>query len=329
MVVLCNEPVNAEEPSEAGVLDEADDVATALQSLGHAVDLRRVSLQTLLSTLEELERRRDSAVVFNLCEGLNGHAHHEPLLAGLLELHGLRFTGSPSATLSWALNKRVAKAILRFAGVRTPDARVYASTPSPEEMAAIPFPSIVKPVREDGSLGINADSVVSTAEELAARISWVNNTYHQPALVEGYLPGREFNLSVVGEGSGATALPVGEIVFEGYLPDEPRLLSHDAKWKVGSHDDVRTVPVCPAGIDERLRSALEILALTAYQAFGCRDYGRIDARLDAHGIPFVIDVNPNPDVSQVAGMALAVKRSGVSYEEFVGTIVEAAWNRPL
>lgn len=329
VVVLYNEPVNTHEPSEVGVLYEVEDVVTALGSVGREVESKRVSLGTLLTALEELRERRDTAVVFNLCEGLEGHAHHEPLLAGLLELHGLRFTGSPSAALSWALNKRVAKAILRFAGVRTPDARVCSAPPTDDEIQKISFPSIVKPVREDGSAGINAESVVTTASELCARVRWVTETYRQPALVESYLPGREFNVSVIGEGPGARLLPVGEIIYEGYLPGEPRLLTHDAKWHAGSRDDVRTIPVCPATVDKPLHSRLEALALTAYQAFGCRDYARIDVRLDARGTPFVIDVNPNPDVSRGAGLALAATKAGFSYEEFINSIVEAAWTRPL
>ncbi|MBN1424927.1 ATP-grasp domain-containing protein [Candidatus Fermentibacteria bacterium] len=327
VVLLFNEPVNTEEPSEVGVIGEAEDIVSALESKGHAVESRPVSRQTLLPTLSELEDRRESVVVFNLCEGLNGHSHHEPLLAGLLELHRLRFTGSPSSTLSWALDKRVAKAILGFAGVRTPGAQAFCTAGSMDEIKEFALPAIVKPVREDGSLGITADSVVHTADELHARIRWVLETYRQPALVEGYLTGREFNMSILGEGDDARLLPVEEILFEGYSPGEPRLLSYDAKWRVGSHDDVRTIPKCPAAVDGNLRDAMESLALTTYQAFGCRDYARIDIRLDGGGTPHVLDVNPNPDISRVAGMALAVTQSGMSYEEFVDSVVEAAWNR--
>jgi D-alanine-D-alanine ligase len=329
VVVLYNDPVNDEEPSEVGVLGEVEDVVTAVQSLGRSVESVSISRETLAPVLASLEARREDTLVFNLCEGLNGQPKHEPLLAGLLEFHGIRFTGNASTTLSWALNKQVASAILRFSGVNTPESRVFRAAPDPAEVEGISFPVIVKPVREDGSLGITADAVVRTAPELRARVGWVLETYQQPALVERYLPGREFNLSVIGEGADACVLPVEEIVFKGYRPGEPRLLSHDAKWNTGSHDDVRTIPTCPALVDEELRTALASLALSAYGTFECRGYARIDTRLDTKGTPFVIDVNPNPDISRVAGLALAAKHAGFSYEEFVNTIMEAAWKRPL
>ncbi|MCU0610968.1 MAG: hypothetical protein MUE60_04155 [Candidatus Eisenbacteria bacterium] len=329
VVVLFNEPMREHEPSEAGVVSEVEDVVAALESCGKSVESRSMSSGSLLSTLGGLAERRAGTVVFNLCEGLDGHSQWEPLLAGLLEIHGIRFTGNTATTLSWALDKRVATAILRAAGVPTLEGWVFQTASLADVPRTLPFPCIVKPVGEDGSMGITIESVVRNVEELRERVSWVVETYRQPALVERYLPGREFNMSVVGEGSGTRVLPAAEIVFEGYGAGEYRVLSHDAKWHVGSRDDLRTIPRCPASVDERLGTTLASLSLATYRAFGCRDYARIDIRLDGDGTAYVIDVNPNPDISRVAGLALAAAEAGFTYERLVNNMMETAWKRPL
>ncbi len=324
-VILYNEPVEADEPSEAGVLTEAQDVAEAARSLGWAVEVFGVSRRDLCETVDRVARVRDRAVVFNLCEGLEGAAIHEPLVPALLHLRGIRFTGSPAQALSLALQKDIVKTLLRGVGVPTPRA-VVMEEPD-QTWDGVPLPAVVKPVREDGSVGITTSSLVRSASELRRQVAWLVATFGQPALVEAYVPGREFNVALIGEGKALRALPVAEIVFDGFAPEEPRLVTHAAKWRPHSVDDLRTVPVCPADVGEELGRELVRVAMAACRVIGCRDYTRVDIRVDGEGTPMVIDVNPNPDVSRSAGLARAVEAAGMSYEEFVGTILEVAWTR--
>jgi D-alanine-D-alanine ligase len=152
-------------------------------------------------------------------------------------------------------------------------------------------------------------------------------TYQQPVLAEIYLEGREFNVAVWGEGRWARPLPVSEIVFEGHESNEPRLVTHDAKWRPGSRDDRRTVPRCPAEVGEHIKVDLTTAALAAYRALECRDYARVDLRMDSKDKPHVLEVNPNPDIARHAGFARAVEASGDGYEDFLTRLVEWAWKR--
>jgi D-alanine-D-alanine ligase len=327
VVVLYNQPADSSDASDKGVLREVDDVSAALRATGHAVEPLGLTCGNLFDSVSRTAGRRSEAVVFNLCEGLDGDSRQEATVAGLLELRKIRYTGNGPTTLTCALDKRITKALLAAAGVPTPLARLFRSVPRPEVVKDLGFPVVVKPLREDASVGLARESFVRTPEELCQRVAYVLQEHRQPALAEAYLEGREFNLAVVGDGKAARVLPVAEIVFDGYAPHEPRLVTHEAKWQEGSADDRRTVPHCPATVDDQLRARLEALALPAYRALECRDYARIDVRLDAKGRPHVLEVNPNPDISKGAGLARAVAASGEPYEDFVARVVDWAWSR--
>jgi D-alanine-D-alanine ligase len=327
VAVLYNVPADGADASETGVLEEVRDVEEALGGSGHEVERVGLTRENLLPTIAGLGARRDDTVVFNLCEGLDGEARFEPLVAGLLELHGVRFTGNSSATLTCALDKRVAKALLFAAGIPTPGARVFRTVPRENAVRDLSFPLVVKPLREDASLGVSAGSFVRDPQGLCERVAHVLEVFRQPALAEVYMEGREFNVSVLGEGRVSRVLPVAEIVFDGYEAEEPRLVTHEAKWSEGSREDCRTIPRCPAEIQENLRARLETVALSAHRAVEARDYVRYDIRLDSKGNPQVIDVNPNPDFSRKAGLARAVAASGDTYEEVAARIVGWAWSR--
>jgi len=328
VMILYNEPTDASDASDKGVLGEVQDVSAALEATGHAVETAGLTRKNLFEVLSRAADQRSELVVFNLCEGIEGEARQEATVAGLLELCRLRYTGSGSTTLACALDKRITKALLAAGGVPTPGGQIFRSVPREALVRdLVGFPLVVKPLREDASVGLSRESLVRTPEELCGRVAYVLDRHRQPALVEVYLEGREFNLAVIGHGQTARVLPISEIVFEGYGPEEPRLVTHDAKWAQGSADDRRTVPRCPAQVDEPLRARLEALALPAYRTLECRDYARVDVRLDAKGRPHVLEVNPNPDISRGAGLARAVEASGERYESFVADVVEWAWSR--
>ena len=276
----------------------------------------------LVQTLLEISPK----FVFNLCEEINGKCELEMCIAGVLELMGIPYTGSDPFALGLALNKFHVKQILRSAGV--PTAKAYLRYPG--QALTIPrgmrFPMIVKPSREDASLGINSHSVCDTPEQLERQIVYVHEVYEQEALVEEYLDGREFNVSVVGDRE-PEVLAVQEIDFLGLPEGEPRIVSYRAKWDEESSYYNCTVPICPAIIPKRLENRIKDIAIRSHLCVGCRDYSRVDMRTDSRGNLYVLEVNPNPDISPNAGFARAARAAGYSYSEIILKISEEAMER--
>jgi len=278
--------------------------------------------RNLVDTLTEFSPR----FVFNLCEEINGKCELEMCVAGLLELMGIPYTGSDPFALGLALNKFHVKQILRSAGI--PTARAYLRHPG--QKLTIPrgmrFPMIVKPAHEDASLGINSDSVCDTPEDIERQIRYIHRIYEQEALIEEYLDGREFNVSVIGD-EHPEVLAVQEIDFSGLPDGEPRIVSYRAKWDEESDFYNSTVPVCPANIPKKLETRIKNIAIRSHRCVGCRDYSRVDIRTDARGGLFVLEVNPNCDISPNAGFARAARAAGYSYTEMILKISETAMER--
>jgi D-alanine-D-alanine ligase len=276
----------------------------------------------LVDTLAEISPK----FVFNLCEEINGKPELEMCVAGMLDLMGIPYTGSNPFALGLSLNKFHVKQILRTAGV--PTARGYLRYPG--QRLTIPrgmrFPMFVKPSREDASLGINSDSVCHNVEQLEKQIRYIHEVYAQEALIEEYLDGREFNVSVLGDGN-PEVLAISEINFSGLPEDEPRIVSYRAKWDEESPMYNFTVPICPAPVTKRLENRIKDIAIRSYQCVGCRDYARVDMRTDARGGLYVLEVNPNPDISPKAGFARAARAAGYSYSAIIMRISEMALER--
>ncbi len=264
--------------------------------------------------------------VFNLCEEINGKCELEMCVAGILELLGMPYTGSDPFALGLALNKFHVKQILRSAAI--PTAKGFICYPG--RRSAIPrgmrFPMFVKPSRQDASLGINSNSVCYTAEQLQEQISYIHSAYEQEALVEEFLEGREFNVSVIGD-QNPEVLAISEIDFAGLPDGEPKIVSYRAKWDEDSPMYQFTVPICPADLPKRLENRIKSIAIRSSQCIGCRDYARVDMRSDSRGNIYVLEVNPNPDISPKAGFARAARSAGFTYSEMILRISEAAMER--
>jgi D-alanine-D-alanine ligase len=273
----------------------------------------------LRARLQELEP--DCA--FNLCESLAGDARLETAVPLILELLGIPCTGSPPAALSHALYKDQVKRRLEEAGLPTPRARVMRG---PNDPCDLPFPLIVKPVHEDGSAGITAASVVHDDARLRARVAEVVATFRQPSLVEEFIPGRELNVALFGYPT-ARVLPLQEIDFSQLPDDQPKIVSYEAKWEEGSVADRGTRPVLHPQLPPSVAARVRRVAVEAFRALGMRDYGRVDVRLSAGGVPFVVDVNPNCDLSRHAGMARAAAAVGIDYDSLAKLLVRYALRR--
>ena len=263
--------------------------------------------------------------VFNLCEEINGKVELEGSVAGLLEMMSIPYTGSGPFTLGLALNKFYVKQVLRSAGI--PVARGYLQGPGQRtSRRGVRLPVIVKPAHEDASLGINSDSVCGDSRQVDRQVSYIHSVYKQEALVEEYLDGREFNVSIVGD-RDPEVLAVSEIDFCGMPEDEPRIVSYRAKWDEESEVFTGTTPVCPANISRKLEKRIREIAVRSYRMLACRDYARVDIRTDSRGNPHVLEVNPNPDISPKAGFARAARAAGYSYGQIILKIARSAMER--
>lgn len=277
----------------------------------------------LLEALRGLRELRP-AVVVNLCEDLGGDSASEMHFAGALELIGLPYTGAPPLALGLCRDKVLTKRVAASLGLPTPASfRVRAG----ERWSAdgLAWPLIVKPAEEDGSLGIGDDSVCRAPAGLATAVGRVLER-HGPALVEEYVDGRELNVPVLG-GRAPRALPVSEIDFSGLPPGYPRICGYEAKWATGDERYRGTAGVCPAAIAGELRALLERWSLLLVAELGLRGAARVDWRLAPGDRPFLLEVNPNPDLGTGAGFLRSLRAAGLGYEELAQALVEDALAR--
>ena len=299
-------------------------LTAALQAGGH--DVRPIVVDGTVDPLVASLGEAEPELVFNLAESFGGKSALESNVAALLNLLGLRYTGSSPAGLLLAGDKTLAKKVLGFHGIRTPAAATVfrGALDWAEELE---FPVIVKPPQEDASLGITSGSVVHDLKELFARIDALQEEYQQPVLVEQFVEGRELYVGVLGNAQ-ARALPPMEMDFSGLPEGMPRIASWEAKWgDAGTGTGVAfagTRSVFPERLEPELEERVRRVAVDAFHALRLRDYARIDLRLTAEGEPYVIEANPNCYLEREAEFARAAERDGLSYEALVARIVELA-----
>jgi D-alanine-D-alanine ligase len=299
-----------------------EEVAEALRKHGHDATLYELdgSSKGLLGLA-----RLDCDLVFNLTESFGGDDTADFKLAAFLELLGRRYTGTGSFGLTLAQDKAVAKKIFAFHGIRTP---VFARSfrGRLDFSHDLHFPVIVKPAREDGSIGIEFSAVVHSIRELMERIDWLHANFDSPVLIEEYVEGREMYVGVLGN-DNPEALPVVELDLS-KLPDgAPRIAAAEVKWGKGTSAYRDTKSAIATDLADETVLALQRTAVAAYQALELRDYARVDMRLQADGVVQVIEVNPNPWLSAKAEFAMAARKSGRPYAELVQEIVELAMAR--
>jgi D-alanine-D-alanine ligase len=298
---------------------DREEIFEALGKLGHepvyqVVDGRDQSLVALA--------RADSDLFFNLTESYAGDDTMDMNLAAYLDLLGKPYTGAGPHALYLAQDKALAKKIFAFHGIRTP---FFATSYKGklDHSHDIAFPLIVKPTSEDGSIGIDAGSVVGSVKELMERIHYIHEEFDAPALIEEYIEGREMYAGVLGN-QGAEVLPMVELDLSRLPEGTPRIAGKEVKWEKDT-EHYRVTKSAPAeDLDEDTAKRLSDTALAVYQALKLRDYGRIDMRLTPKGEVYVIEANPNPWLASGAEFAMAAKKAGRSYAQLIGEIVDLA-----
>jgi D-alanine-D-alanine ligase len=323
-----------------GVAEEVSTVAEefalivqCLRNAGHEVFLVNIgnSVSNLLDAIEDI---RPSAI-FNFVEFFGEDPAHEMHVAGVFELLGIPYTGNRPDVLALCQKKHRTKAVLQAAGIPTPPYFVVSGRPGDDHVPAthsLRFPLIVKPAMEDASGGIDDDSVVHDPHQLAAKVRQILTEFAMPVLVEEYIDGREVHCAILGN-DPPEVLPLFEMEFveptDPIAKKLPRIITYKAKWDPHSRDFYAMSGHCPArDLEPEVAAHIQAVALAAYHAVGCRDYARVDMRVDPRtGEAYVLEVNPNPDLSDVCAFVQCAAASGRSYHQVINEIVGFALAR--
>ena len=343
-----NAPAAADDEfAEWDSADTIDAVANALSALGDVIRLE--------ANADFPQNLRDSRVdiVFNIAEGLHG-VNREAHVPAICEFYGIPYSASDPFTLSLCLDKAKTKEMLAYHGVPTAwfgivrglgeSAGARAQRADGNRQSKLPaarsspfrfpirdsrFPLFVKPIHEGSSKGITEANYCETPEQLRAQVEFLLEHYQQPVLIEEYLPGAEFTCAVLGNGDEARVLPIVGMNFEALPHGALPVYGFEAKWIWDRPEKPLEIFECPARITEELRRTIEDVVLRAYRVLGCRDWSRIDVRLDASGKPNVVEVNPLPGIlpnpADNSCFPKAARAAGMSYDELIqACLVHAA-----
>lgn len=302
-------------------------VERALNALGEVIRLE--------ANADFPQRLRESRpdIVFNMAEGLSGQ-NRESHVPAICEFFGVPYSGSDPFTLSLCLHKARTKQMLQFYGIPTaPFVLVdsLAETKAATKANLLRYPLFAKPVQEGSSKGITERNYIRDGGELLACVSELLEVYEQPVLLEEFLPGAEFTCGIIGNGREARVLPLVGIRFEALPEGALPIYGFEAKWIWDTPERPLQMFECPARVDDSLRAAIEAVTLRAYSALGCRDWSRVDVRLDAKGVPNIVEINPLPGIlpnpEDNSCLPKAARAAGMGYEELIQSCLLAAARR--
>ncbi len=317
------------------IVEPWDTVAEEIEQIGECVreggyDVKCVNIRDSFDTLLDTVRTEKADVVLNLIEWFHDDIEHETHVPAIYELLGQSYTGNRPLALSLCQKKPHAKALLAAAGLPVPRGILIDLTTgkAPADLA-LNYPLIVKPAFDDASGGIDAGSVVRDRKALDARVQLVVGDHKMPALIEEFVEGREIHCAIL----GGKPLPLYEMAFkQGSVDNDgrplPNIITYRAKWDPYSRDHYAMEGVCPPpGLDDAAVARIQAIAVRAYRVLGCRDYARVDMRVDANGDPYILEVNPNPDLADGCAFAQCVRASGRTYAQAIQEIVGFALDR--
>lgn len=320
VIVLFNINPSWAEQDRQECLEATHLLTNALARVGHPVVevcLQSAELKSLLECYDPAEY-----IIFNWCEELPGISRSEYMVAKILEQMGFTYTGSNSRTLAISQDKRWVKRILQRQQINVPTWKIFSST---RRINWSWYPAIVKLAYEHCSYGITRESVVQSEAELHQRVQYVISQLHQPALVEEFIDGREYHVSVIGN-EEVHILPPAEIDYSSFQDIHDRICTYEANFNKQSLAYKLTQPKLPAQLSDDEAHGIEKMAISAYRALNCRDYARMDIRL-RNGEFYLLDVNPNPDISSDTSLALGAKLVGLPYGKLISHIINMAARR--
>jgi D-alanine-D-alanine ligase len=310
------------------VAEEIEQIVECVREGGY--DVKCVNIRDSFDTLLDTVRTERADVVLNLIEWFHDDIDHETHVPAIYELLGQSYTGNRPLALSLCQKKPHAKSLLAAAGLPVPRGILVdlAAGKAPADLA-LNYPLIVKPAFDDASGGIDAGSVVRDRKALDARVQLVVGDHKMPALIEEFVEGREIHCAIL----GGKPLPLYEMEFKKGSVDNdgrplPNIITYRAKWDPYSRDHYAMEGVCPPpGLDDAAVARIQAIAVRAYRVLGCRDYARVDMRVDPNGDPYVLEVNPNPDLADGCAFAQCVRASGRTYAQAIQEIVGFALER--
>ena len=320
------------------VAEEIEQIVECVREGGY--DVKSVNIRDNFDTLIETVRNERADVVMNLIEWFHDDLEHETHVPAMFELLNQSYTGNRPLALSICQKKPQAKSLLAAVGLPVPRGLVVTleqgRAPADAELG-LRYPLIVKPAFDDASGGIDAGSVVRDRAALDARVHLVVGEHKMPALIEEFIEGREIHCAILGN-APPSALPLYEMRFKPNGVDNegrplPNIITYRAKWDPYSRDYYAMESRCPVDdLSDELTARIQAIAVRAYLALGCRDYARVDMRLDANNNPYILEVNPNPDLADGCAFAQCVRASGRTYaqaiQEIVGYALERARSKP-
>ncbi len=312
--ILFNKPLDGALADELDVLDQVEFIEKHLGELG--IKVRRKGITTsFMKEVEELSSEKPD-FVFNLVESINNKGELSYFIPALLNLYSIPYSGNPLEAIFTTTSKMLTSRMLRTSGISNPKAFM----PSQHQLLIPGNKYIVKPVWEDGSLGITEESVFTYNDNgVAERLKKLDDTHW---FIEDFVDGREFNISVLGGNKGPEVLPPAEIIFRNYTGNKPRIVDFKAKWEMESFEYVNTVREFPGkDLNSALREKLMTTALKCWHIFGLKGYARVDMRTDANENPFVIEINANPCISPDGGFVAATKEAGLQFTTVLQRII--------
>jgi len=291
-----------------------DVICKTIESLGYKTK-RIGNISNLLEKIDNLGVN----IVFNISEGLTGR-NRESQVPIVLEMKNIPFVGSDGLTLGMTLDKMMTKKIMIADKIPTPKF-FEASSVESFEMDSLKFPLIVKPRFEGSSKGLSEKSRVENEQQLKEQIDFIVRTYKQPALIEEFITGSEYTVALIGNGEQIEVFPPVQIKIDG------RLKLGDKFYTFSRITSDRLEYICPAKISAALRDEIIDLAKRTYRAVECRDFGRVDFRIDEKGRPYVLEINPLPSLSTEDVFMVIAKHIGATYNQMIDKILKSALKR--
>ncbi|HUX97589.1 MAG TPA: ATP-grasp domain-containing protein [Bacteroidales bacterium] len=312
--IIYNEPLPGALEDELDVIDQVIQVEQGMKDLGIDVYRKGITAKFMDEVSELVTEKPD--FVFNLVESINNKGELNYFVPALLNLHGIPYSGNSHEAIFQTTSKILTSRILKMAGIPNPECFL----PSQMHLLKPGIKYILKPIWEDGSLGITADSVFVCKPGYEEKLKGLSDSHW---FIEEFIDGREFNMSVLADSNGPEVMPLAEIVFVGYDETRPRIIDYKAKWDINTFEYDNTVRDFPGEkLDSEVIKKLRKIALDSWKLFGLKGYARVDARVDNNNNVFVIEINANPCIQPNGGFMAATREGGYSFPVVLERIIE-------